>query len=191
MIEQLPWRGLFWLSFGAWIAMEIGIWARDRRSVRGQREDRASVVALVFAITVGMTLAFNSARFKAPIPLGPELRIVLGLLLIWSGMALRFWSVRTLGRFFRVTVTMQEDHRLIDSGPYRRISNPSYTGAMLTLAGIGLAIGSWVSLAALIVLPLLAFAWRIKVEEASLHRRFGDAFIEYRRARWALLPPIW
>ena len=122
--------------------------------------------------------------------IGPLL-VGLGIVLIWVGVAFRLWAVRTLGRFFRVTVTTQVDHRLIDTGPYRRLSNPSYTGAMITMAGIGLAMGNWASLAAILLGAGLGFAWRIRVEEESLRARFGADFDAYRKARWALVPPLW
>jgi protein-S-isoprenylcysteine O-methyltransferase len=186
------WRTAFWASYWGWIAIELGIWSRDRARVRGKREDRFSMLAIVVAITLGLFAAFyGAAAGAARIPAPPQLLVSLGIAMIWVGLALRIWSVRTLGRYFRITVTTQEDHQLIDSGPYRRLSNPAYTGAMITLAGIGLAMGSWLSLAGMILFPLLGFAWRIRVEEESLKARFGADFAAYRSARWALIPPLW
>lgn len=186
-------RLLFWATFGAWAAVEIGLWLRDRRGVSGVREDRGSASAISLAITAAMFVAFsappNLPRLR--IPASPEVLVGLGIALAWSGIAFRLWAVRTLGRYFRVTVTTQDDHRLIDTGPYRRLANPSYAGAVATLTGIGLAIGNWVSVAALLLLPIAGFAIRIRVEEASLARRFGEAFACYRNARWALIPFVW
>ena len=34
-------------------------------------------------------------------------------------------------------------HELIEAGPYRDIRHPSYTGALLSLLGFGLALGNW------------------------------------------------
>jgi protein-S-isoprenylcysteine O-methyltransferase len=186
-------RLLFWATFAAWALVELSLWARDRRAVSGVREDRGSAGAITLAITLAMFIAFsappNLPRLRIPAP--PELVVGLAVALAWSGIAFRLWAVRTLGRYFRVTVTTQDDHRLIDSGPYRRLANPSYTGAAMTLAGIGLGIGNWVSLAALALLPIAGFAVRIRVEEASLARRFGEEFARYRAARWALIPFVW
>jgi len=186
-------RLIFWATFGAWAAIELSLWARDRRAVAGVREDRGSAVAITIAITAAMFVAFsappNLPALRIPAP--PALVVGLGAALGWSGIAFRLWAVRTLGRYFRVTVTTQDDHRLIDTGPYRRLANPSYTGAVLTLTGLGVAIGNWLSVAALLLLPIAGFAVRIRVEEASLARRFGEAFAAYRRARWALIPFLW
>lgn len=185
------WRQAFWFSYLAWIAIELAIWSRDFARVKGERNDRFSMFAIGASIGAGITLAFNAPRLApAWIAAPPPLLAGVGIVLIWTGVALRLWAVRTLGRFFRVTVTVQDDHRLVDSGPYTRLRNPSYTGAMITLAGVGLAMGHWLSLAAMILFPLLGFAWRIRVEEASLGARFGADYQVYRSRRWALIPPL-
>jgi protein-S-isoprenylcysteine O-methyltransferase len=191
--STLPlWSQAFWFSYLAWIAIELSIWARDRAKVKGRRDDRFSMLAIGASIGLGITLAFNAPRFaQAWIVAPPELLTGLGIALIWAGIGLRLWAVRTLGRFFRVTVTVQDDHRLVDTGPYTRLRNPSYTGAMITLTGVGIAMGHWLSLVAMIVFPSLGFAWRIRVEEASLAARFGADYLLYRSRRWALIPPIW
>jgi protein-S-isoprenylcysteine O-methyltransferase len=186
------WREAFWASYLAWIAIELAIWSRDRAKVKGKRDDKFSMLAIGVSIGAGITLAFNTPRFSpAWIAAPPAVLAGLGIALIWTGIALRLWAVRTLGRFFRVTVTVQDDHRLVDTGPYAKLRNPSYTGAMITMAGVGVAMGHWLSLAAMIVIPLLGFAWRIRVEEASLAGRFGADYEAYRGPRWALLPPLW
>lgn len=186
------WRQAFWLSYFAWIAIEIAIWSRDIVRVKGERRDRFSMLAIGASIGIGISLAFNAPRIAhAWIQAPPQLLAGLGIALIWLGIGLRLWAVRTLGRFFRVTVTVQTDHRLVESGPYARLRNPSYTGAMITLAGVGIAMGHWLSLAAMILFPIIGFAWRIRVEEASLASRFGADYQAYRSRRWALLPPLW
>jgi protein-S-isoprenylcysteine O-methyltransferase len=186
------WRQAFWVSYLAWIAIELAIWSRDIAGVKGKRNDRFSMLAIGVSIGAGISLAFNAPRHvQAWIPAQPEALAGLGVALIWTGIGLRIWAVRTLGRFFRVTVTVQDDHRLVESGPYARLRNPSYTGAMITLAGIGVAMGHWLSLAAMIFFPMLGFAWRIRIEEASLADRFGADYEAYRRLRWALIPPLW
>jgi protein-S-isoprenylcysteine O-methyltransferase Ste14 len=190
---ELPfWREVFWASFAAWGLVEVSIWLRDRRSVMGQRSDRGSMIGIFVSIFAAIYGALHFARFAdARIAAPPQYLVLGGLILIWAGIVLRVWAVRTLGRYFRITVTTQEDHKLIEAGPYRRMSNPAYSGGMLTLAGVGLAFGNWLSLASMVLFPLIGFVWRIKVEEASLAARFGDDFTRYRRARWALIPPIW
>lgn len=186
-------RLLFWLSFAGWIAIELSIWSRDRAKVKGRRDDRFSMLAIGVSIGVANSLAFNAPGIWPALRIAatPSLLVGAGTLLIWAGILFRLWAVRTLGRFFRVTVTVQDDHRLVDTGPYKRLRNPSYTGALVTMAGVGLAIGNWLSLAAMVLIPMLGFGWRIRVEEASLAARFGQDYQAYRSSRWALIPLVW
>jgi protein-S-isoprenylcysteine O-methyltransferase len=103
-------------------------------------------------------------------------------------MAFRLWAVLVLGRFFRVTVLVQDEHRLVEAGPYRLLRHPAYTGSLLTMIGLGLAMGNWLSLAAMVLTPLAAYAYRIRVEEEALRARFGESYERYAAARWRLVP---
>lgn len=121
----------------------------------------------------------------------PRLVFPLALVVVWSGMALRLWAILTLGRFFRTTVVVQEDHVLVQSGPYGMLRNPAYTGALITLAGFGAAIGNWISVALLTAVPLVGYVRRIRVEERALSARFGPTYLAYRKRTWALFPLLW
>ena len=114
-----------------------------------------------------------------------------GLLLIWSGIALRVWCFQTLGRYFTFTVMTSPDQRVVDRGPYRLLRHPSYSAILLILAGIGLTYGNWLSLAALVVLPLAGFVNRIRIEESALSATLGDAYTTYASRRRRLIPFVW
>ena len=88
-------------------------------------------------------------------------------------------------------VAIAGDHRLIDRGPYRLIRHPSYAGALLALAGFGLAMGSVPALAALLVPTLAAYHYRITVEEAALLHGLGAAYADYMRRTWRLIPGLY
>ena len=67
---------------------------------------------------------------------------VVGLVLMWSGIVVRQWAIALLGRFFTVDVRVQSGQTVVDGGPYRWVRHPSYSGMILTLVGIGLALGN-------------------------------------------------
>jgi len=115
----------------------------------------------------------------------------LAAMLIWAGLAFRFWAILTLGRFFRVTVLMHDEHRLVTKGPYRLLRHPSYTGSLMTLFGIGLFMNNWISLLAVFAGSLAGYGIRIRVEERALAVRFGDAFARQRARSWAVIPFVW
>ena len=143
------WQILFWATYYLWIAAEIWLIVRDRHPVPGVRTDRGSRAFLILTLNVclGAALSFGYISGRARIPMPPAAAFALGISQMWAGIALRFWSVHVLGKYFRTTVFLQEGHQLVEAGPYRFVRNPSYTGGLITLLGIGLAIGNWVSLA--------------------------------------------
>jgi protein-S-isoprenylcysteine O-methyltransferase len=193
IIFVAPWRGLFWLSYLAWVVLEIWVFARDRKVARGEKQDRGSIYAVIGIIMLGLAAIFNTAftlRF-AQMHLPYAAIYSAALLFMWAGLILRFWAVRTLGRFFRTTVFLQDEHRLITSGPYRLLRHPSYTGAVLVIAGVGLAMANWLSLLIGLLTGPLAYLWRIRVEEAALEAQFGESFRRNRAHTWAVIPFIW
>ena len=58
------------------------------------------------------------------------------------------------------------------------------------MLGIGLVLGNWVGLTALVVLPFLGILYRIHVEESVLLGYFGSAYQEYANRTKRLLPRI-
>src|SRR2546421_5190347 len=105
--------------------------------------------------------------------------VSLGIALIWGGFALRWWAVLELGRFFQMTVVVQENHRVIETGPYRVVRHPSYSGLLLIFVGVGFTLGNWLSVTACVVLPFLGLLVRIRAEEAVLNRRLGEPYRSY------------
>ena len=86
---------------------------------------------------------------------------------------------------------IQEGHGLVTSGPYRFIRNPSYAAGLITMSGLGIALGNGISLALLVVTALLVYVPRIRAEEKMLQQAFGAAFDEYKKRSWALVPFVW
>lgn len=185
-------RLAFWISYFAWIVMEIWIFSRDRRAAAGVRKDHGSIFVIIVMISAGQTLAFYAGD------LWPWARIVpamdafwTGIVLIWAGIVLRVWAVLTLGRHFRTSVRILDDHVLVTSGPYRVLRHPSYTGGLMTVIGIGLALGNWISVAAGFSGIFIGYVVRILIEEKALRERFGEAFEAHKKRTWAVIPPLW
>jgi protein-S-isoprenylcysteine O-methyltransferase len=183
----------FWATYAAWGLTEVWVFSRDRRRVAGRSADRGSLWAIVVVIVLAIFVAFG-ARARLPgarIAAGEPYLFWTGIALAWAGLALRLWAVTTLGRFFRTTVVVQDGHELVTRGPYARLRHPAYTGSIATLVGLGLAFGNWISLAAMAVGALLAYAWRIPAEEAALAGRFGEAWAAHKARTWAVVPWVW
>ena len=108
-----------------------------------------------------------------------------------GGLALRWYAIVYLGRLFTVNVAIAADHSLIDSGPYRYIRHPSYSGALLAFLGLGISFGNLVSLALVVVPPSLAFMRRIAIEEMALSRALGERYVHYMARSKRLIPGLY
>lgn len=184
---------LFWLTFGAWVAFWLSIVQRDRGTEVHTPSDQGSRALIGITLWSGVLGAFLLA-WTVPatqIPGSGWPVLLCGLALMWCGMVVRLWAVRTLGHLFRTVVLIQDHHRLIDDGPYRCIRHPSYAGSLLTLAGLGLALGNWLSLLVAVLGALVGFTRRIRLEETALQAHFGDAYTAYAQRTWRLVPFIW
>jgi protein-S-isoprenylcysteine O-methyltransferase Ste14 len=75
--------------------------------------------------------------------------------------------------------------RLVTGGPYRLCRNPMYLGHLIFLAGLALALRSWLG-AAVFVLHAVWFDRRARSDEARLVVLFGEPYRDYaaRVKRW-------
>jgi protein-S-isoprenylcysteine O-methyltransferase len=128
----------------------------------------------------------------------PEAAIGAGRPLFWIGstlfglgLALRWYSIWHLGRFFTVNVAIHSRHEIIDTGPYKLIRHPSYTGALLAFLGLALCLDNWLSLALIVIPTVLAFGRRMNVEEYALANALGTPYTNYMQRTKRLLPHIY
>ena len=148
---------------------------------------------ILFRLIIGMGAiaagVLSGARWAVIRPAAAAACI--GLVLFWGGVSLRLWSFHTLGRFFTFTIQTSGDQPVIAEGPYRVIRHPSYTGLLLILMGIGLFIGSWLSLICLILTATVALVLRIRVEEQALMQDLGEGYRDYAATHKRLVPFVW
>jgi protein-S-isoprenylcysteine O-methyltransferase len=168
---------------------ELGLLLWKRSGAHTRSADAGSLRILWVIIAVSMTSAFMVAG-SVPTAWMPNTRLP-ALILFPLALALRWYSILYLGRFFTVDVAIANRHEVIDSGPYRAIRHPSYTGLLLEFAAIGLGLSNWLSLAVILVPTTAALLWRVHVEEAALTAALGTPYREYRARTKKLIPLIY
>ena len=179
---------LFIACVVVWVAFELALAARER----GRGRD-SSVLLLSLAVGVGIALGNFAARRAQGLALpGPGWwPVALGVLVVALGLALRAWAVHELGRFFRLTVVVQAGHHVVDTGPYRLIRHPSYTGLLMVVLGLGVMLGTWLSIPACLLPSLAAFTARLRHEERVLARELGEPYRAYMARTDRLVPGVW
>jgi len=166
--------------------------ARRSRKYADASKDAGSLHFLWIVILASILLGLNLGT-RWPVAALPHQHLfaVLGLVVFVAGLILRWYSIIQLGRFFTINVTSAEDHQLIESGPYRWLRHPSYTGALLAFLGFGLSLGNWLALFVIMVPIFFAFAYRMNVEERALRSALGDRYTSYARRTKRLVPFIY
>jgi protein-S-isoprenylcysteine O-methyltransferase Ste14 len=178
--------------FVLWLVVEV--WVFSSRPQQEGRESGENSPALFFgsivvAMVAGGVLA--SSGIGPVIAGGGWVIFGAGVVVALAGMVLRVWSVQTLGKYFQVKLMVTEDQPVITSGPYRLIRHPSYAGAILTFAGLGLCYGNWVSFSLMVLLPGANLVHRIVLEEKMLVDALGDDYVSYRKRTARLVPHVW
>lgn len=105
-------------------------------------------------------------------------------------MAFRWYAVRTLGKYFTLQVAIQPGQTVVESGPYRLIRHPSYTGSLMSILGLGLVLSNWLSLIAVLLFTILGYSYRIWVEEMTLVNALGEPYRDYMKRTKRIVPFI-
>jgi protein-S-isoprenylcysteine O-methyltransferase len=185
---SFPSADLFTLALFLWVVSEAWIILRDWGKLDWS-QDRYTQLSILLSFL----LALLVAGYISPLPYfriatPQQYHVIVGVLLMFAGIALRIWSVVTLGKFFRTTVMILPGHRVITTGPYHLIRHPSYTGMLLTVLGASLAFGSWLGVVLMVAAVFVGLSHRIVVEERVLKSSLGQEYEEYMRRTKKLIP---
>jgi protein-S-isoprenylcysteine O-methyltransferase Ste14 len=181
---------LFALALVICATPECGRLLTRRRREGAIAHDGGSLLVLLTLLALSVVSAWLAAWLLpgAALIYGRAVVFGLGIALIIIGTALRAYAIRVLGCYFVITVAVGPDQQVVESGPYRLIRHPSYTGALLALLGLALALTNWASLAAIILGNAVGFGYRMLVEERVLSRAVGQPYIAYMRRTRRLIP---
>jgi len=119
----------------------------------------------------------------------PAWIVLLGDILVALGLYIVFLVFRE-NTFTSATIEVQEEQKVIATGPYALIRHPMYAGAFIMLLGVPLALGSWWAFI-FVFLLFVAIVWRLLEEEKFLSKNL-PGYIGYRqKVRYRLIPYIW
>jgi len=139
-------------------------------------------VAFVLALMASLTPWFVITWQR------PALAVGTGMLI--AGSIFRQYSIRALGKYFTPEVVVKADQPVIEEGPYRWIRHPAYSGAFIMFAGIGMALGNWLSFAVLFLENCFVYSLRVKAEEKALIDTIGEPYRVYMTRTKRFIPFI-
>ena len=154
-------------------------------------QDRVTLRALnllMFAqlLLAGLDVGRLHWSATAPFPLQ-----ILGLIGFAIGTGLTTWAM-LVNRFFSSAVRLQPDRgqHVVTAGPYRVVRHPGYSGGLLLLLSIGLALGSWIAIVPiLLIVPVIVR--RTLIEERVLASALPGYEDYMQRVRSRIVPGVW
>ena len=126
-------------------------------------------------------------RLGPNIPLGVVAQLVGGALSLF-GVVFSLWAIVTLGRHYDLLLEVHAGHELVQSGPFRVVRNPVYTGLALHFLGACLATGNVLLTLGTLFGSLPAFYLRARAEERLLREQFGAEYEAYAKEVGMLVP---
>lgn len=191
---------MFLIVFYAAVAVTMG--PDILREIRHRREDTGAAeerdggsrqfigVAGGGGILVGVAAAYLVPSMT--ISWHPRVVFAVGIAVLLVGGVIRQYAIRTLDDYFTSTLKIHENQQVVDTGPYRWVRHPSYTGGVLEYTGIGLILGNWVSLVTVGGGIIMAYVYRIRIEERTLVEELGEPYRRFLdRTPYRLIPYVW
>ena len=177
-------------AIGCW-GVGIAFWILSAFSVKRTGEQPPLRQRLFyFVLTAGAAILLNrSARIinwnRAVLP-HTVVTGILGDFLLFVGLFIAIWARITLGGNWSASVTLKENHELIQRGPYRVVRHPIYSGLLLMILGTAILIGQ---VGGFVVLAFCSCGLWVKLrrEEALLTKHLPE-YSEYMRRTRALVP---
>jgi protein-S-isoprenylcysteine O-methyltransferase len=160
---------------------EVGL-ALVKRSRRGsvQAEDRGSMSLIWLSVGLGLALAIAAQGLASTrLSASPSVVRPVALVLLVGGLVVRWAAILTLGRLFTVDIAIHSDHVVVQSGLYRFVRHPSYTGLLVAFLGLGFFFANWLSIVGLFVPIAAAVLNRVAKEERALLESLGDPYAAY------------
>lgn len=189
-----PYALVFWVIYIAAYWEESAIVRRAQKSAKKAGSlDAGSCRVIMLGMGLASLVAFPLA-WIGPLRFAPSLLVpmfFLGVIAVAWGALIRKRCFRLLGDSFTGDVQVQPGQQIVTSGPYTLLRHPAYTGGTLMNIGIALALGSWASLALLLVASFAVYSYRIKVEERALLAELGEPYREFLATRKRLIPYVW
>jgi protein-S-isoprenylcysteine O-methyltransferase Ste14 len=167
-----------------WIIYELKISHNDFNQEKeisdyGTRE----LYGLSHSLTILSALWFN------PIWVKPGIYHLMGFIIFILGIFFRSWAIRTLGKYYSHIVRKIAGHKIINTGPYKFLRHPAYSGMITAHIGIMIFYFNYITFLIFLFLLIPSIMVRIIIEEKTLFKikYYSKSFNNKKR----IIPYLW
>ena len=188
----LKWSYFVLVLLWFFIRMPYG---RESIKIKSKIKERVVLESfLVFLNYISMLIlpiyiVFSNKLDLATIGLPPIVRYI-SLIVYGLNLGLFIWCHKSLGQNWSTILEIKEDHKLIKTGPYKRVRHPMYTHFWLLIISQGLILDNWIILSCGILSWSILYFLRVRKEEEMMIEEFGEEYIEYIKNTGRLFPKI-
>jgi protein-S-isoprenylcysteine O-methyltransferase Ste14 len=193
------WQAWVFLAvyFGSSLALTLYLMKEDpallQRRMRGgptaEKEPVQKIIMLITSLGFVGLLVVPALDHRFAWSQMPPYMALAGDVLVGAGLLVIFFVFRE-NSFTSATMELAPDQKVISSGPYALVRHPMYSGALVMLLGMPIALGSWWGV--LVVVAMLpALIWRLLEEEKFLAENLAGYVAYQDSVRYRLLAWVW
>lgn len=166
--------------FGLFVLQRISEVVHSTQRARGERQQSEGGGAVAPRVAARSTedkrlYLFHTCAFLVPLAeasfrgwTGPTLPLWGLALCLALTQAVRLWTMRALGRGWRIATYVAPGDRIVTTGPYAWVRHPNHAAVIVEVLILPLTIGAWASALVLSALHLPLVLQRVRREEAQL-----------------------
>ncbi len=164
----------------------------ERRRHAGPGAEQSTVqkvvITLVFVDLIALPILSGLDRRFGWSQMPPLISLIGDALLVLSFVV--FYFVFRVNSYGASNIQVEQNQKVISTGPYALVRHPMYDGALVMVVGMALALGSWWSLVLVVVMiPVLVV--RILDEEEVLAKDLPGYTTYEQKVRYRLVPYLW
>jgi protein-S-isoprenylcysteine O-methyltransferase Ste14 len=149
---------------------------------------RYLMISLQYTSVLLVILLFINNRFGIGLLKIPLVYNCIGIVFMIIGLIIRIVSMKQLGKYYSTLLFTNNDHHLINTGMYKHIRHPIYSGDLIFYFGYGIALSNYIVLLFIMFSFVIAYLIRIKQEEQMMLDGFSDEYREYCKTTKKLIP---
>lgn len=156
---------------------------REKEQMHKSIQNIFSIVLLIGLLIPGFDFRFNWSHVPISVVIVSDILVFLGYMLIAR--------VMEENRYASAIIQVSEEQKIIETGPYKIVRHPMYTGGLIFILFTPLALGSYWALIPFSISTAPALILRIINEEKLMITNLPGYSDYCRKTKYRLIPYVW